>query len=255
MLFQATRDRPLRIETPAPETVLSPPVLLGTWVNETYDQLKKLAAGLDDKKIAERCHDPGKDNTPESTKCVETVKQLVLSVKIWVAGSERLRDRIMDGVLKPREVRGIDRARLVKAFDLIKAIDSGKSVQIPDDVQPAVAAIAARFFLDGVRLIGLVEGDDRLAAFMLYTHDNLESTGSYITTPRVVVSSAGSNIVGGHNLSGATPLVLPDTAVPAGAARIVEDASGANVLHLNPTDIDKTGPVATIRQTIGERRG
>lgn len=209
VLFQATRDRPLRIETPAPETVLSPPVLLGTWVNETYDQLKKLAAGLDDKKIAERCHDPGKDNTPESTKCVETVKQLVLSVKIWVAGSERLRDRIMDGVLKPREVRGIDRARLVKAFDLIKAIDSGKSVQIPDDVQPAVAAIAARFFLDGVRLIGLVEGDDRLAAFMLYTHDNLESTGSYITTPRVVVSSAGSNIVGGHNLSGATRLSCP----------------------------------------------
>jgi hypothetical protein len=244
VLFQATRDRPLRIETPAPETVLSPPVLLGTWVDETYDRLKKPAAGLDDKKITELCRDTRHDQTPESAKCVETSKKLVLSVEIWVAGSERLHDRIVDDVLKPREAGGIDEAEQDKAFDLIKAIDAGKSVQIPDDVQPAIAAIAARFFLDGVRQIGLVEGDDRLAAFMLYTHNNPESTDSYITTPRVVVSSAGSDGVGGHDLSGATPLVLPDTTVPAGAARIVEDASGANAVHLNPTDIDKTGPVA-----------
>jgi hypothetical protein len=242
MLFQATRDRPLRIETPAPKTVLSPPALLRTWVNETYNQLKEPVAGLDDKKIAKLCH----DKMPESTKCVETVKKLSLSVEIWLAGSERLHDRIMDDVLKPREMREIDEARQDKAFALIEAIDAGKSVQIPDDVQPAAAAIAARFFLDGARLIGLVDGNDRLAAFMLYTHDNSESTDSYITTPRVVVSSAGSELggVGGHNLSGATPRVLPDPAVPAGAARIVEDASGTNVVHLNPTDIDKTGPVA-----------
>jgi hypothetical protein len=246
MLFQATRDRALRIETPAPKTVLSPPALLRIWVNETYNRLKEPVAGLDDKKIAKLCHDPGQDKTPESTKCVETVKKLGLSVEIWLAGSERLHDRIIDDMLNPREMRGIDEARQDKAFALIEAIDAGKSVQTPDDLQPAAAAIAARFFLDGVRLIGLVDGHDRLAAFMLYSHDNPESTDSYITTPRVVVSSAGSELggVGGHNLSGATPLVLPDPAVPAGAARIFEDASGASVVHLNPTDIDKAGAVA-----------
>ena len=244
VLFQATRDRPLRIETPAPETVRPPPELLGTWLRERYNRLKEPITRLSDNEVAKWCHDHLQEKALDYEKCVAIVKKFRLSVKTWFAGSEHLRDSIVDNVLKPREVPGIAETQREKADDLLEAIDAGESVQIPDDVQPAMAAIASRDFLDGARLRGLVKGDDRLAAFRLYIGNNSENPNSYITTPRVVVSSAGSGFVGGHDLSGDTPLILPDPAVPASAARIVEDRWGANVIHLNPADIDKAGPVA-----------
>jgi hypothetical protein len=243
VMFQATRVQPLPTNTAARQVNRSPSPLLRELVKAKLREVSETLAEFDDEKIATVClvQDP---RDPEE--CFATAKQRVLIARVLKFGSDRLRERIVDTILNPRATVPANQSQREQASEILGAISVGKLVAIPTDVEPVMAEDAARRFLDSVRDGGLIDADDRLMAFVLSTKDDQEDNETYISTPRVVISSAGSIGVGGHNLSGVTPQVVIDALVPSGSAKIETDASGISTLHLNRSDIDKAGPAARL---------
>ena len=252
MMFQATRDRPLPSATPTRRVTVKPPAAVRSKVVELLQQSPDLSK-LDDQKLERFCNlalTIGEVATADE--CKRAVAFSAVSGIVYKSGSEALRGALVDFSLDRNLGRGISVAEMKRAIEAIDKLIEGEVNPIPRELERAVAQIAARYFIQGSRVLRQVDDDDRLAVFKLYSADQSEDPDSYIRTPLVVVSRNGFSAVGGHNLNGKTTAIEADAKLPRGTVRL-DQKDGQDVIVLNPGDVDNAGPAARAhaRQAAG----
>jgi hypothetical protein len=250
MMFQATRDRPLPSATPVRRVSIKPPEAIRSNVIELLEQWPEPSA-VNDASIKSFCELALiTGDVASEGECERAVALSVVAGSIYQRGSKTLREAPVDFSLDRNLSGELGAADVKMAIELGLQLGEGKIDSVPRELERAVAMTAARYLTQGARALNLVDDDDRLAAFRMYSADQTEDPDSYIRTPLVVVSRNGLNAVGGHNLSGKTTAIETDAKLPPGTVRLDQSR---DVIVLNPADLDRGSPAvrAYAKQAAG----